>query len=485
MSKKNIIVFMTDQQNADTIKATHMAKTPNIDRFLKESTQFSSCFCPSPHCCPSRASFFTGLYPSEHGVWNNVEVDNTLSRTVYDDVVLFPEQLQEAGYHTVFSGKWHVSAYDGPLERGFDTVLHEYVSNYGRMKPTNKPLTNDWDKVYTKGVRIDTRADLEKENKEFGRIIRPGYPTYSQFGLDENPFGDTDTTQLACSYIEDYDFEKPLFMYVGTTGPHDPYCVPQRFLDLYNIEDIELPESFYDTMEDKPALYRRTKSMFRLTEAEHKESIRRYLAFISYEDYLFGKVLDSIEKKGITEDTVVMYLTDHGDYLANHGLWAKGLPCFREAYNIPAIVRGSGFGEGIVHEGLLSLTDFAPTILDIAGLESKGSGKSFLSILQGDLEELHTNMFSQTNGNEVYGIQRSVWNKKWKFTYNTFDFDELYDLEHDPMELHNLLPDESYNDIVYEMCKKLWQFAKEKKDNATCAYIMVALAPYGPGITIE
>ncbi len=166
---KNILVFMTDQQLGDTILPSHMAKTPNVDRLRRIGMQFTSSYCPAPHCCPSRATFFTGLYPSEHNIWNNVEVDNTLSRTFYDGVVTFPERLKEAGYRTIFSGKWHVSGYEGPGDRGFDEVLCEYISNYGRMKPSNRPpINHDWLKAYADFAELD-HADTQKH---FGQIVR-------------------------------------------------------------------------------------------------------------------------------------------------------------------------------------------------------------------------------------------------------------------------------------------------------------------------
>ncbi len=483
--KQNIIVFMTDQQNGRTVFHDNIAKTPNLDRFLLQSTHFTQCHTASPHCCPSRASFFSGLYPSEHNVWNNVEVDNALSKGLYDNVSLFPEQLQQNGYTNVFSGKWHVSSYEGPGDRGFETVLCDVTTNNGRKELSNLPSTADWASTYDDRSEIDLREDMKAD--EFGRILRHGYRKYYQFGIEDNPFGDTQTTEKACDYIAQYDLEKPLFMYVGTIGPHDPYCVPQRFLDLYDINDIVLPENFEDEMLDKPALYRRTQMQFKLTPAEHKESIRHYLAFVSYEDYLFGQLLDAIDAKGIAEDTTLIYLSDHGDYMGAHGLWAKGLPCFQEAYHVPAIIRGRAFEQGAQVNDFISLVDFAPTILDIAGITPQNmSGHSLLRLVQGEeAPDTRTAIFTQTNGNEIYGIQRSVMTKKWKFTYNTFDFDELYDLETDPLEQHNLLPNKEYDDVVYQMSLLLWKFAKKHKDTCICSYIMVSLATYGPGIILE
>ena len=481
----NIIVFMTDQQCGDTIQPWHIAKTPNVDRLRKKGVHFTESFCPAPHCCPSRATFFTGLYPTQHNIWNNVEVEGAFSQKFYDGVETFPVALQKAGYNTIFSGKWHVSGIEGPDKHGFNEVLCEKGTNNGRQESKNEPDTTTWDRVYSGKRPIDT----ENSEKDFGRIIRPGYPTYHQFSVDENPFDDRGTVELACERLENYDSEEPFFMYVGTIGPHDPYNPPQEFLDLYDINDIVLPETFYDPMQEVPALYRRTRDAFKLTEEEHKESIRRYLAFCSYEDSLFGKVLDTIEKTGHYEDTVIMYLTDHGDYLGAHGLWAKGLPCYREAYQLCAVIAGPMIKEqGSVCDNLVSLSDFAPTILELAGTSNEQPmvGRSLVPLLKGENpNEWRTEVYTQTNGNEIYGIQRALWNKKWKFVYNSFDYDILFDLENDPQELHNVIDKPENKAVVKEMWKKLWQFAHDTKDPANCPYIMVALAPYGPGVLLE
>lgn len=485
MNKRpNILVFMTDQQRGDTILPESICKTPNLDRFRKRALQFSNAYCPSPHCCPSRATFFSGLYPSEHGVWHNVEVNNAISRSTFDGVELFPEHLQRVGYETYFSGKWHVSAFDEPQDRGFDHNLYQIVSNYGQMKRGYDLHDEDWDRYYSDRETIDS----ENTEKSFGRIIRPGYPSYYQFGTDENPFTDNDTVRCAVDAIRAHSGEKPMFMYVGTLGPHDPYIPPQRFLDIYRDVDIQLPDNFEDDLMDRPALYRRTKDQFRLTKEEHIESIRRYLAFCSYEDALFGQILDALEEKNMMENTVVFYLSDHGDTMAEHGLWAKGLPCFRGAYNICAMVSGPGVVSGRLDREMISLADFAPTIEELAGIlpVNAFTGKSLVPFLRGEkAQDWRNAMFTQSNGNEMYGIQRAVWTDEWKYVFNGFDYDELYNLKEDPLEMHNLIHDPQYQDVIKEMCRRMWRFARDHRDACTCPYIMVSFAPYGPGITIQ
>ncbi len=501
IKKPNIVVFMTDQQNAQTIKPDHPAITPNIDKFYKKSMVFENAFCASPHCCPSRASFFSGLYPSQHGIWHNVEIDNAITRGLFDGVTLFPELLSENGYRTVFSGKWHVSGYEGPANRGFQEVLRECTTNDGRATPDNVQHSINWEKVYAHKEKID----FVGEKQSFGQISRLGYPIYHQFGEDPNPFGDATTVDVACEHIRTRaanaasnhtdTTQEPFFYYVGTIGPHDPYCPPQEFIDLYKDVELTLPESYEDDLRDKPNLYRRTRDRFDLTREEQIESMRRYLAFVSFEDSLFGKLIDTLTETGTLENTYVLYLTDHGDYLGAHGLWAKGLPCFKEAYNICALMGGGDITTHQQVDALISIADFAPTILELAGVKDTPNmvGRSLVPFLQASKDTIvleapegwRTELFTQTNGNEIYGIQRAVWNHKWKYVLNLFDYDELYDLENDPNEMHNLIEDKAYTPAIKQMCKKLWQFAKETNDNATCPYIMVSLAPYGPGLILE
>ena len=309
MRRPNILIFMTDHQQGATMLKENPCITPNIDRFRQKSVTFTHAYCPAPHCCPSRATFFTGLYPSQHGVWNNVNVSNALSRGLYDGVRTFSEYLRDSGYNLYFSGKWHVS--------------------------------------------------------------RPGYPRYRQYGKDENPFGDFEVVQAAVNKLRTIGGEEnPFVLYVGPLGPHDPYIVPQRFLDMYPKGTIRLPGSFDDPMLDKPVLYRRTRSRYdQLTRSEQEESLRHYYAFCSYEDYLFGLLMDALEKSGKKEETVILYVSDHGDYAGSHGLWAKGLPSFREAYHVCAMMGGAGIkNPGRLENALVSWGDFAPTFLEWAGV---------------------------------------------------------------------------------------------------------------------
>lgn len=482
MAKPNLLIFMTDQQRGDTVPPFHRARTPNLDRLSHEGVTFSQTFCPAPHCCPARATFFTGLYPSEHGVWNNVDVGNALSRGPYPGTRLWSDDLRDTGYSLYFSGKWHVSAVETPVDRGW---MMRVPSPAPSLQPeelaSGRPHTREWDPYR----RLAQQP--EPQTRGEAQILRPGYSTYTHYGECDCPFRDEEVVDDAIALIHKRSpSDGPWVQFVGTLGPHDPYFVPAAYLDLYSPDEVQLPASYSDRLDDKPALYRRTRDRFdQLTEPEQREALRHYLAFCTYQDVLFGRVLAALEETGWLESTAVLYLSDHGDYAGDHGLWCKGLPCFRGSYHVPAILR---WPEGIARPGsnvdaFVSLADFAPTFLDMAGVDPERplSGLSLLPFLRGQCpEQWRDAIFTQTNGNELYGIQRSIMTREWKYVYNGFDYDELYDLRRDPDETRNLSANPQYREVVRQMCRRLWRFAYEHKDVPINQYITVALAPFGP-----
>lgn len=482
--RPNILVFMTDQQRGDTMLPEGPARMPNLQRLIRQGVVFPKAYCPSPHCCPSRASFFSGLYPSQHGVWNNVDLADAHSKGLYDGVKLFSEDLREAGYQMYFSGKWHVSAAENPADRGFEELYLKARQTGEKAEQRNKPDMRDWEwfrqKCYQTG----------KEKRKDGEIQREGFPQYIQYGEAENPFGDEAVIEHAVMQLKKMKENEPFFMYVGTLGPHDPYYVPKKYLDWYPIDSIVLPENFGDAMEDKPHLYQRTRKRFsQLSTEEQKRSLQHYLAFCSYEDALFGRILDTLEEQKLLESTIVIYLSDHGDYGGAHGLWTKGLPCFQEAYHICSAV---GFGgvkaKGRRVEEMISLVDYAPTFLDLAGIKPDRTfaGQSLVPFLNGNTPaHWRKELYTQSNGNELYGIQRAVFNERFKFVYNGFDFDELYDLQRDPLERYNLANQPEYAGVVKDLYKKIWDFAYRNEDMLGDSYITTALCDYGPGILDE
>jgi len=476
MKRPNVLVFMTDHQRSDTVLAEHPAVTPNVDRFAGEGVTFANAFCPTPHCCPSRATFHSGLYPSRHGVWNNVCNGQALSAGLSPGVRLWSEDLAEAGYDLHYSGKWHVSVEEFPRDRGWtEHFMSEGAGTY------HGATWGQFEKV---------AGEEEPTERGEGEILRPGYGTYRLYGTggDEGNAHDETAVARGVEALESLrGSSDPWCLYVGAIAPHDPYDVPQRFLDLYDLDDIPLPASYTDDLKDKPRVYERMREMRfgQLSPREVREGIRHYWAFCSYLDELFGRLLVSLDETGMREDTLVLYCADHGDYCGEHGLFAKGIPCFRGAYNVPAVMRWpAGIAEpGRRMEELVSLADMGPTFLDAAGIpgERHFTGESLLPFLRGEeparwREDIHT----QCNGVELYYTQRSVTTREHKYVFNGFDQDELYDLRTDPDEMRNVAHDPAYAEAKRDLCGRMWRFARQEDDSATNPYITVGLAPHGP-----
>jgi len=477
MKSPNFLIVMTDHQRGDTVLPDHPAITPNLDRFALQGITFTEAYCPSPHCCPSRATFFSGLYPSRHGVWNNICNDQALSRGLKEDVRLWSEDLAEAGYQMHFCGKWHVSVEESPADRGW--TEHFVSSAAGTYH----------------GVHWDHYQQLaqqpESEDRPKGDIRRPGYGDFHLYGStgEAGEAHDERTISEALDVLENLTGEdQPWCLYVGLIGPHDPYDVPQKYLDLYDLAEIELPTSFADDLRDKPGIYQRLRDQIwgQLSADETKDAMRHFWAYCTYLDDLFGQILAALDKTGQGEDTLVLYCADHGDYCADHGLFAKGIAAFRSAYHVPAIMR---WPRSIQYPGrqanqFVSLADFGPTLLQAAGIETSRhfAGASLTPFFAGNTlvgwrDDIHT----QCNGVELYYTQRSVSTKEFKYVFNGFDRDELYDLRDDPDEMVNLAGDPAYEAVKRQMCARMWRFAHQEADTSINPYITVGLAPYGPG----
>jgi len=476
MSRPNILIVMTDHQRADTVLPEHPAITPHVAQLAQEGVTFTNAFCPSPHCCPARATFFTGLYPSRHGVWNNICNDQALSRGVREGVRLWSEDLAQAGYDLHFSGKWHVSVTESPANRGW---TEHFVSGH---------IARDVDWEHYQAL---AQQPLPTERGE-AEILRPGYGTYRLYGtrpaVPENH--DEQAMQQALNVLPTLaQGDQPWGLFVGLIGPHDPYMVPQEYLDMYDLEDVPLPPSYADSLEDKPRIYQRMRQTRygQLSDREVREGVRHFWAYCTYLDDLFGRLLAALDETGQAENTLVLYCSDHGDYCGEHGLFAKGIPCFQGAYRVPAVMR---WPAGIRNPGrrveqFVSLADFAPTFLDLADVPADRhfSGASLLPFLRGESpDNWRDAIFTQCNGVELYYTQRSVMTNDCKYTLNGFDRDELYDLRSDPHEMRNLADDPAYEPVKRALCRRLWQFAYQEQDSAINAYITVALAPYGPAI---
>jgi arylsulfatase A-like enzyme len=452
----------------------------------------------------------TGLFPSRHGVHNNISNPVRLSTGLNYGVRCFSEGLRDSGYNLAYSGKWHVSDDEDPSDRGWDELL--VTAKKGSY------MHQSWDRWEEMAA-----GPPPDEPRGRGQIFRPGWGHYQLYGgrPDGGPKGyennhDYRVVQSAIEAMPNLAADDaPWMLYVGTGGPHDPFIIPEKFATMYDPADVELPSSFRDTMEDKPRVYQRMRNMYwgQLSEDEVRESIAHYWGYCTMEDMMLGEVLDSLEATGQADDTLVIFTSDHGDYCGAHGLYCKGVPAFREGYNVPMAVRWpKGLANpGRMHDELISHADWAPTFLELAGCDVPDdlTGRSLVPFLTeaGAPADWREELHFQMNGVELYYSQRTVRTKKWRYTYNGFDFDELYDLESDPHETVNLADPRRYPQPLQnvgesatsgayrpwpqlppeleavrdDLMGRIWRFGRQEDDMICNPYATVALATKGPG----
>jgi len=476
-SRPNIVIFMTDQEQGAVLAPDHPCITPNATRFAAEGVRFPNAFCPTAHCCPSRVTFMTGVYPSRHGVFNNVLNPSAINQGINDGIATFSESLADADYQLAFAGKWHLSALEDPADRGW-----EELSVFSRKDDSNH-------------APLASYSDKADEPRERGQVYRPGWGNFTLFDsfVSNTPNGYEDTADYQ-AVSEGIDSIKrfaatnnPWCVFIGPHGPHDPYVPEQRYVDQYDHDNIALPDSWKDDLADRPGIYRRMRQQFwdQLPEDEHRDAIRHYWAYCTMQDAMFGEVLDAIDATGQADNTLVLRLSDHGDYVGAHGIYLKGVPSFREAYEICAIIRHPNLiaNPGRIDDRFITLADFTPTILDLAGIDTATTytGRSLTPVLTDTATDWDNTFYSQLNGVELGYTQRIVATATHKYVYNGFDFDELYDLESDPTEQNNVTNEAAYTDIKRDLVQRMWRFAAAQDDETILNnYGTVAFAPWGP-----
>lgn len=500
----NILIFLVDQMPYEVFAPGHLCQMPNARRLAEEGISFTTALTCSPHCSPSRATLMTGLYPSRHGVFNNVENNTAFQHGLNPGVRTFSEHLKQAGYNLAYAGKWHVSIEQTPGDCGW-LELSEYHRN--RLSRDN----DGWDE-------IARQPDPPDHRRQRGEIFRPGWGSTYTIGKKLPPASYTKSGWYRRAILPGIQAisemsreDRPWAICISTDmGPSTD--VPADIAELYDPKDVSLPASFWDMMNDKPRVYQRMRYQIwgQLTEEEVRESIAHYWAVCTLQDRYLGDILSALDATGQSDNTLMLFLSDHGDYMFAHGLRCLGIPSFREVYHVPAIMR---WPRGIANPGrevdeFLSHADFAPTFLELADCSPKDrlTGQSLVSFLMDETpEDWPDAWYSQTKGNEVYYTQRIVQTKKWKYVCNWFDFDELYDLEADPHEMVNLafpsgfptepvsaseVTSQSFSpwpplplhldEVRRKLLGKMWRFARSENDIIFNGYPPVALAPYGP-----
>jgi len=464
----NVLFIMADQLRFDGLGANGNAliRTPRIDALAQQSANLLNAFCQAPVCVPSRATWFTGRYPHSHR--NRVNY-TPLKR----DEILLQQRLKEAGYSTASVGKLHLHppTVAEAKRTGFDRVLlHDAV-------PKTDPFSDyvKWRKLHDPLHHMRYRA-LAKD-------IRPGKNPFRAAIADEH----TETTwtgSKAREVLKDLAVgDKPFFLHVGFWKPHSPYEVPVPFDSMYDDVEFPLPKpTTLDEIRKLPPpvqkLILRGRPVYDMDRTRLQWIYRSYYAAVSQIDREVGLILDTLEETGRRRETIVVFTSDHGDQLLSHGLVGKNI-FFEESIHIPFLFSYPGVVRAGNYDELIETTDFVPTLMELAGLPEPYhcQGRSFAPLIaaidrtyepreavfaENVIPEVITSgslNFRFDKGKGVGGIRHAdakmVRTHKWKYIYYPEGYGELYDLENDPTEQHNLISDPKHQSTVADLKDKI------------------------------
>jgi arylsulfatase A-like enzyme len=440
MRPPNVLLLYTDQQRWDTIGAAgcEYMHTPNLDRIARDGVLFENAFANNPVCMPSRQSMLSGQYPSVVGCCTNgVEYPR--------DAPHLATILKPHGYHTANIGKLHFLNHS---ERDH-TIPHP---SYGFDTMINSDEPGCYDDEYIAWVR-----EQDPDQVENCRCDTPpawtGEPRHKQPRGTQTPYvfaGPehlTHTAFVATKTIETIEKHKhdPFFCIAGFYAPHAPVNPPQRFVDMYDVAAMP------------PPAMSEGDNHLGLSEDEWKKVRAHYFALVSHIDDQVGRILKALEDNGLLENTLILFTSDHGDHLGDHGIVAKGPPGLDSCAHVPLLVSWPGrITGGQRKRELIELVDIAPTLLDCCGVESPKTfqGRSFRPLMEGKEYEPRNSVFIEFR-NPFKQSWKTVRTHGCKYCASNFGEELLFDLSQDPHELTNVIEDPEYRDILHAMRDEL------------------------------
>jgi len=447
-SKPNFLWICTDQQRFDTIRGlgNEHINTPNLDRLLGEGVSFDRTYCQSPVCTPSRASFLTGRYPRTTRTTRNG------NDHFPDDEILVPHILSENGYTCGLIGKLHLSAADGrsevlPKHHGYDIVkwCHGPRDGWG-----DDNAYQAW--LRSQGVSWET----DYHGKNGG--IRPEFHQ---------------TTWCANEAIDfmDRHADGPWMLSINIFDPHHPFDPPEAYKKKYPAEDMPLPKWKEGELDNKPLIQRQDyehggqsglgPSCKSLSDREKQDYVSDYYAMVDLIDAQVGRMIDHLDATGMRDNTIIIFHSDHGEMLGDHGLILKGGHFYEELVHVPLIVScPARLMKKVRSRALVELVDLAPTILDLAGVDIPLAmqGQSLANILQGKADpDTHKPSVYCEYYNALPAAHQGVFatmyfDGRYKLVvFHGQEIGELYDQETDPDEFDNLWDDPASQSLKCEL----------------------------------
>ena len=490
-ARPNILLITSDQQHFSTMGSVNdRIRTPALDRLCAEGVRFDRAYCPNPTCTPTRASIITGMYPSQHGAW-------TLGTKLFEDVPTVGDMLMRAGYFTTLIGKAHFQQtrtrygaesiesqgivrdldfwreFRGPWY-GFEHVemarMHACEAHVGQhyaIWMEDNGLKNwtdyfeDWPPNPEKARRLHSSRSWALP-QEFHYTHWTGERTIAQ--LERAAAGD-----------------RPFFAWASFHDPHPDYLCSEPWASMYDPADM-VPGKLTEGEHDKnPIHFRKTQEQdnewwaeARRKEGFHihggqphlhdreelKKNMAIYYGMVSFMDREIGRILEALDRLGQAENTIVIFTTDHGHFLGQHGLITKALHHYEDLLRVPFVVRYPGrTPEGKTSEAIQNLVDLAPTFLAAAGVDIPGAmtGLNQLPTWTGGEPARTWSITENHHGTRSFHM-RTYINQRYKITvHRDGDEGELFDLREDPGEVNNLWGDAEAQGLKCELLHEFMQ----------------------------
>lgn len=452
--KPNVLYIMADQLAAPLLKMHNpksQIKTPNLDKLAERSVVFESAYCNSPLCAPSRMAMVTGQLPSKIGAYDN-------ATPIAEDTPTYAHYLRSAGYECILAGKMH---FIGEQLHGYERRLTADIY------PADMGWSVNWD---------DPQKRLEWYHNS-SSILQAGPCVRSnQLDFDEEVM--YKSKQFLYDHARQAPGSRPFALTVSLTHPHDPYCIEQKFWDMYEDVDIDLPEVSIpkDQLDPHSKRLQHVCDLedYEFTPAQIKRARRAYYGAVSYVDDCIGQLLDTLKKCGMDENTIVIFSGDHGDMLGERGLWYK-MSYFEASVRVPMLVSYPRMYHPHRVPQSVSTLDILPTLVDLVGAKMHPGlpmdGVSMLPHLQG--KPGGDTVFAEYMGEGTVSPMMMIRRGPFKYITCPVDPPMLFNLDKDPKELVNLATsDDLTTKAIFEEFKheanKKWDFERITQDVLMC-----------------
>ncbi len=437
--KLNVIMIVLDdlrtELNCYGVDAVH---SPNIDRLAKKGMLFEHAYAQYPVCNPSRASFLSGLRPDEVGITSNT----TPLRRIQPDLVTLPQLFRENGYYTAGLGKIYHLSVDETNERGKKILFEDPQS---------------WDYFFD---ALGKTTPLGKKGE--GRNLTDGKVPWANWKATQGGDEDQPDGQIAAEVIRILEerHDAPFFLGYGIHKPHDPFIAPHTYFELYPEGTTQLADQPKDRIKPPKFAVPSERAFAKFTDKERSEFKRAYHACVSFADAQVGKLLDTMDRLELWDNTIVILMGDHGYHLGEHDWWNK-VTLFENGARSPMIIWvPEAAGMGTPTDSIMEFVDLYPTLTDYTGLEAphKLSGISLRPILEDPSAQTKVAAYTQVNRGARVG--RTVRTARWRYTEWGKDGKygiELYDHNKDSGEYYNLADNPEHARLLSQMKKGLDQ----------------------------